>query len=343
MDFAARFWRVAAATIPSFGWGGHSGSPPTPFDNVDGSRLAGPQGSHPLAALFGSRSCSSARSDGLDGAIEIKHPVRIGEGIEGHLRLTALRDINARSAMLRLVGAAISEQRAVARGARQPGPSHQQRAVGGGPRQAVRGAAVLWDAAARAARPPDRRSRPISRIPAPRLGPPSGHYGTALIGWAVEARWDISMGGDERLARLVKVEQNIDYLRSGAVRLADGALFDQYAGQATAPSPWRRFRPCSRLGDRCHGQLAERRRRARRQVGAAGRHRGAKRRGRRRALDDDNGSERVPRRRHGTRADPGRRAADVQLKRIGVNYRLRALVDRQFRSDLAVERSIAIM
>ena len=66
------------------------------------------------------------------------------------------------------------------------------------------------------------------QLPAPRLGPPSGHYGPAIIAWAVEAKWDVSMGGDQRLAALVKVDQNIDYLRSGAVTLGEGALFDAY-------------------------------------------------------------------------------------------------------------------
>src|SRR5688500_16272004 len=90
------------------GWSGHNGSAPTPFDAVDGHRLAGPQGSHPLAALS-IEEMLKARTDDLNGTIEIKHPVRIGEAIEGKITLTALKDINARGAMLRLVGAAITE------------------------------------------------------------------------------------------------------------------------------------------------------------------------------------------------------------------------------------------
>src|SRR5688572_16024195 len=89
-------------------WSGHTGSAPTPFDNVDGFRLAGPDGSHPLAALS-IEEMLRVRSDGLHGIIEIKHPVRIGEAIEGRIQLTALHEINARGAMLRLVGAAIAE------------------------------------------------------------------------------------------------------------------------------------------------------------------------------------------------------------------------------------------
>ena len=39
---------VRAGTSPGFGYGGKSGSSPAPFDAVDGHRLAGPNGSHPL-------------------------------------------------------------------------------------------------------------------------------------------------------------------------------------------------------------------------------------------------------------------------------------------------------
>ncbi len=52
------------------GWSSKRGNSPTPFDAVDGSRLAGPQGSHPLAAVS-IEEMLKPRSDGLDGAIEI--------------------------------------------------------------------------------------------------------------------------------------------------------------------------------------------------------------------------------------------------------------------------------
>ena len=52
--------------------------------------------------------------------------------------------------------------------------------------------------------------------------------GSAILAWALEAKWDVSMGSDARIATLVPVAQNIDYLRSGAVTLAPGALFDAW-------------------------------------------------------------------------------------------------------------------
>ena len=66
-------------------------------------------------------------------------------------------------------------------------------------------------------------------MPAPRLGPVTAHMGSAVLAWALDAKWDIQMRGDEHVAALVKVAQNIDYLRSGAVTLEEGALFDAWA------------------------------------------------------------------------------------------------------------------
>ena len=68
-------------------------------------------------------------------------------------------------------------------------------------------------------------------IPAPRLGPPSAHAGSALVAWAVEAHWDIQMGSDERVAVLVPVAQHPDLLRAGVITLPPGAMFDSVADE----------------------------------------------------------------------------------------------------------------
>jgi hypothetical protein len=323
------------------GWGGHSGSSPTPFDNVDGGRLAGPEGSHPLAALS-VEEMLTPRSDGLEGAIEIKHPVRIGEAIAGHIRLRALRDINARGAMLRMVGAAIAEQQ----------ESKEERGSDGrvtSSEQWVEVHGRLFDELpfSEPMLPAQLSSGQTFEadftIPAPRLGPPSGHYGSAILCWAVEARWDIAMGGDQRLAALVKVDQNIDYLRSGAVRLGDGALFDQLqvgdASLAVAPIP-----PAlagSEIDVTVNWPSAGGGRAARIELQAdieapysisdlviwstqldANAFRGGV-------------TVRIP--------IPVDAPPTFSSQGIGVGYRIRALVDRQLRSDLAVERAIAVM
>ena len=87
--------------LGSFGL--HSGSAPEPFDALNGPRLAGPQGSHPLHNV---RAEELVRpTDGaVTGEIVLDRPAMVGEGITGTLRLTATERIVARKAALRLVG-----------------------------------------------------------------------------------------------------------------------------------------------------------------------------------------------------------------------------------------------
>ncbi len=206
---------------------GHSGSAPAPFDAVDGGRLAGPQGSHPLAAISMAELVRTT-SNGLDGEITIKDPVRIGEAIGGHLRITARKDINARGANVRLVGVLLSENEESREERNSKGEvvsSEQWVEVHG----SVFDGLPFTEPALPATLSAGQTFETDFNLPAPRLGPPSAHMGSAILAWALEARWDISMGGDERVSALVDVKQNIDYLRSGAVRLDQGALFDAWS------------------------------------------------------------------------------------------------------------------
>ena len=223
------FREAVVANGSGFGWTSHSGSTPTPFDAVDGARLAGPQNSHPLAAISIEELVRRA-TDGVAGEITLDNPagVRIGEGISGRLTLTARKNINARSAAVGLVGAKIAEE----------DRSYEERDSKGNLIRSeywveVHGSLFAEEAYTDVPLPPQLSAGQTFQtqfmIPAPRLGPVSAHVGSALIGWAVEAKWDISMGGDERLAVPVTVHQNLDYLRSGAVRLEPGAMFDLWS------------------------------------------------------------------------------------------------------------------
>jgi hypothetical protein len=332
---------MSSAGISGGMFSGRSGSSPTPFDAVDGYRLVGPQGSHPLAALS-IEEMLRPRSDGLNGAIEIKHPVRIGEAIDGHIQLTALKDINARGAMLRLLGAVITEHK----------ESDEERDSQGNVTRSESWVQVngkLFEElpftmpALPSALTNGQNFATDFQLPAPRLGPPSGHYGSAIIAWAVEARWDVSMGGDQRLAALVKVDQNIDYLRSGAVTLGEGAMFDAYqtgdASIAVAPVP-----PIV-AGSEIDVTVTW--------PGAGG--------GKAARIELQADIE-APNKisdlvlfsaqldpnafRSGTTVRipiPADAPPTFNSQGVGIDYRIRALVDRSFRSDLAVERSLAIM
>lgn len=324
-----------------FGWGGRRGNSPAPFDAVDATRLAGPSGSHPLAAVS-SDELVRRSTDGLDGEIAIRGAVRIGEGIEGRLSVTPRRDIQARGAVIRLVGVRLAEVNR----------SDEDRDSQGRVTRSESWVEVDGDLFEHLPFPEPALPTSLAagqrveidfNLPAPRLGPPSGHLGSAIICWALDARWDIPMGGDESVAALVDVRQNIDYLRSGAVRLAAGALFDAWqVGDATiAVSPLPPVVAGSEIDVTVTWPSAGGGRGARVELQAD--------------VEAPNGISKLVV--WSTAVDPAalRQGLTVRIpipadapptmaaQNVGVSYRIRALVDRHLRSDLAVERAIAVM
>jgi hypothetical protein len=324
-----------------FGWRGRTGDSPTPFDAPDGHRLAGPDESHPLAAVALDE-LVRPRTDAFEGEVEIDGRVRVGEGIKGRLRVVALQDIDARGAALRLVGVRLAEERKSIQHHDSKGnvtSSEEWVEVAGRlfeqlpftepvlPRQMAAGERFEAD----------------FHLPAPRLGPPTAHLGVAVLAWALDARWDLPLRGDQHVACLVDVEPHPDYLRSGAARLAEGSLFDAWhTGDASiAVSPVPPVVAGSEIDVTVTWPGAGSGRGGRLELQAD--------------IEAPNGMSglvvwsaavdpetfragstfRVP-----IPADaPPTCAADG----VGVTYRLRALVDRQFRSDLAIERAIAII
>jgi hypothetical protein len=88
----------------------HTGSSPEPFDAINGHRLAGPQGSHPLHSVA-AEELLRPHDDAVTGEIVLDRPAMVGEGITGTLRVTAVERIDARKAALRLVGLRLDEVR----------------------------------------------------------------------------------------------------------------------------------------------------------------------------------------------------------------------------------------
>jgi hypothetical protein len=218
--------------VRSFGEGGllgltgHRGDAPAPFDALDGPRLAAPGRSHPLP-LVDPAALIRPTIDGIDGVIEVESPTRVGEAISGRLRAVAREAIDARRAGIRLVGVRLSEEER----------SHEQRDSKGQITSReewveVRGQVVdaleFTEPFVPASLGVGQALDVPFQIPAPRLGPPSAHAGTALIVWAVEARWDIEMGRDERVAGLVDVRQHEDLLRAGVIDVGPGAMHDSW-------------------------------------------------------------------------------------------------------------------
>lgn len=332
---------VAASGSQVYGIYGKSGSAPTPFDAVDGARLAGPQGSHPLAEISMVELVTPA-TDGVDGLISIKSPVRIGEAIAGHINVTARKDINARAANVRLVGVLLTEHQ----------ESREQRNSRGEVTSSehwveVHGSLIdelpFTEPVVPTTMSAGQTFETDFNLPAPRLGPPSAHMGSAVLAWALDARWDIAMGGDERVSALVDVKQNIDYLRSGAVRLDQGALFDSWsvAEGSIAVNPL----PPAVAGSEIEVAVT---------WPGAGSGRGG-----RLELQADVKSPNAlsgvvlfsqavdPNAfRSGTTLRvpiPADAPPTIDDKGVAVSYRIRAIVDRAFRSDLALERALAVM
>jgi hypothetical protein len=332
--------RGGSSTWSSFGTM-RLGSAPAPFDAVGSNRLVGPSGSHPLAAISIDELVRRS-SDSIDGTIALNGPIRIGEAISGTIKLTALQEINGRSAMIRLLGVLLTEDER----------SDEKRDSQGRVTSTERWVQVSGDIfedlpfsqpALPATLAAGQTFESEFTLPAPRLGPPSAHMGSAIIAWALDAKWDVSMRGDQRVTAIVDVQQNIDYLRSGAVRLEQGALFDAWtvndATIAVKPIP-----PVV-AGSEIEVTVT---------WPGAGSGRGG-----RLELQADvqapNGiSDLVL---FSMPVDPaafrGGLATKIPVpldapptlndKGVAVNYIVRALVDRQLRSDLAVERAIAVM
>ena len=205
------------------GLGGHEGHCPEPFDAANGRRLAGGEGSHPLHAIRPVELVRPA-SDKLEATFTLDHPVRVGEGIEGALRVVALEAISARKAALRLVGLRLVEERKSTTHETGEHSSSTESWVEANGRLFVEDA--FLEPVLPATLAPGQVFETSFSIPAPRLGPPSAHLGEAIVAWALDARWDVAMGDDPFAAVLVPIEQHPDLIRAGVGRQGGVALLE---------------------------------------------------------------------------------------------------------------------
>jgi hypothetical protein len=200
--------------MPPIGlFAGRSGSAPSPFDAINGPRLAGSQGSHPLHYVQAQELLRP--SDGaVTGEFVLDHPARVGDGITGRVRLTAMKEIKARKAYLRLVGLRLDEVRRSEDHHDSDGHiSYSENWV------ETSGKLFVTDAFLEPVVPanllPGATWEATFMVPAPRLGPPTAHLGESIIAWAIEVRWDISMGSDHWIAMYLPLAQHPDLLRAG--------------------------------------------------------------------------------------------------------------------------------
>jgi hypothetical protein len=322
-----------------FGLVGHGGDAPAPFDALDGPRLAAPGRSHPLP-LIDPAELVRPTTAGLDGVIEIESPTRVGEAIRGRVRVVARKPIDARRAGIRLVGVRLSEEERSQeqRDSKGQVSSRQEWVeIHGRVVDALEFTEPFVPTALGVGQALD---MPF-QIPAPRLGPPTAHAGTALVAWAVEARWDIEMGSDERVAAIVDVRQHRDLLAAGVIDVGAGAMHDAWDDQgatlAVRPLPpidagttmevtisW----PGAASGRSARVELVA-------DIDAA------------RDLQVVCSSVELPIEglRGGARVSlkiPADAPPTCETDGLRVDYRLRAIVDRPWRPDVSVERRIVV-
>ena len=201
--------------VASFGFGlmSHSGSAPSPFDALNGPRLAGGEGSHPLHSVA-AEDLLRPTDGAMTGELTIDQPARVGDGITGKLRITANQAVSSRKAYLRLVGLRLDEVRRSEDHHNEKGEvTYTERWV------ETSGNLFSHDAFLEPPIPtdlqPGQALESTFAIPAPPLGPPTAHLGESIIAWAIEARWDVPMAADHFVAFYLPLAQHPDLLRAG--------------------------------------------------------------------------------------------------------------------------------
>ena len=318
----------------------HTGSSPEPFDAINGHRLAGPQGSHPLHSVA-AEELLRPHDDAVTGEIVLDRPAMVGEGITGTLRVTAVERIDARKAALRLVGLRLDEVRRSTEDRDSDG--HVTRSDDW---VETDGNLFIKDAFPEPAIPaslqPGETFEATFAVPAPRLGPPTAHLGESIVAWALEVRWDIAMGSDHFVAAYLPLAQHPDLLRAGVGKqggtslLAGVPVGDAMIGVTTPlPAPagsemavsvrW----PSAPGGSKGRVELHRR-------------------------TNAPNGTEGIV---ASVPIDPGSLAGGTEVRLavpagaapsfdgagLEINYVIRVLVDRRLRSDAAIERPVAIV
>jgi hypothetical protein len=321
------------------GFGRRSGKSPSPFDAINGPRLAGSSGSHPLRSVSPEELVRS--SDGpVSGEILLDAPAVVGEGITGTIRLQSQDGVQGRKAALRLVGLRLDE---VTRSeSHEDSDGHTTSTESW---VETSGQLFVQDAFPEPPIPatfaPGQQLEARFAIPAPRLGPPSAHLGESIIAWALEVRWDVARGGDHFAAAYLPLAQHPDLIRAGVGKQGGVSLLASVSVKDAVISIGSEL-PCragsdllvsARWPSAPGGQAArvEIHRRTNAPNGAEGIIASA-------AIDPaalKGGVEvRLP--------IPAGAAPSFDGAGLENRYVVRVLVDRRFRSDAAIERPVAI-
>jgi hypothetical protein len=170
-------------------------SAPSPFDAMNGPT----EDNHPLRTVR-VEGLVDPSSGAVSGQIVLDGPARVGDRITGRIHFTARREVHARSANLRLVGLRLDE-RTRKDGVWIEGSLFYEESFPGLSIPTSLQPGATWEA-------------PF-QIPTPLHGPPAVNLGQSIIAWAVEVRWDIAGASDHWLATDLPLAQNPDLVRAG--------------------------------------------------------------------------------------------------------------------------------
>ena len=179
-------------------------------------------------------------------------------------------------------------------------------------------------------------------VPAPPLGPPSAHLGESIIAWALEVRWDVPMGSDHFVATFLPLAQAPDLMRAGVGKQGGTSLMAGVSvGDATisveSPLPVAAGQP---VAVRVSWPSAPQGQSARIEL--------------HRRTNAPNGEEGILASAPVATADLASGIAAAQLlvppgsapsfdgAGLEIDYVIRVLVDRRFRTDAAIERPLGI-
>jgi hypothetical protein len=322
-------------------FGTRTGSSPNPFDAINGPRLAGPQGSHPLHSVSPEELLRPG--DGaVTGEFKLDGKARVGDGLTGKLKLTANKEIKGRKAYLRLVGLRLDEvQRS------QEHHDSEGRVTSREDWVETSGKLFVKDSFLDPFIPtqlaPGQVFEAPFAIPMPRLGPPTAHLGESIIAWALEVRWDIAMGSDHFAAIYLPLAQHPDLLKAGVGKQGGQSLMASVpvkGGQIDITSPlpapsgtaievtaaW----PSAPDGRGARIELH-------RHTNAPNGVRGIIASAAMEVAALHSGSAKA------SLVVPEGAAPSFDGAGLEVNYVIRVLVDRKFRGDAAVERPVAIV
>ncbi len=214
-------WRAAGrAPHP-----GKSGALPAPLDRLNGEALAARTGAHPLAFLSAAElltPCTSA----LSGSLEVRPGSLVGGEVHARLRVRATREIEARGTRVSIKGYLVHEV-TKSRTERVGKQEHTTTWIEVTATEIA--STPILEATVPATLSVGESIDMALLAPAPALGPPSAHLGAHMIVWTLQVEWDIAARVDERVAAVIDVAQSPDLVRSGVLALGPSAMMGSWS------------------------------------------------------------------------------------------------------------------